>query len=828
MTYTIVRGDTLTSIAKKFNTTIDKLMALNPIIKDKNKICAGWVIKVSGEADPAPVPKNNQPIVTKPALLANSRREVYSTWEWSKHEDTKEYHVQWMWSWGIGKPDWTETTTKSQFSSFTPPEYATKVSIVVTPIPLTDKIGKDQIDTPRFTASPSERQIFDYKTLPPETPPPPKVTLKGNVLTAELTSLALDGAESIRFQVYRQGVTDTIYNDSFTGIPIVQNRVSYSCTVADGGKYLVRCQAIGPTGESAWSDETPDGYSEVAVTRPNAPKGITTCKALSKTSVELAWDEVEGASGYEVEYTDDEADFDYYGGIPKEQPIYNYCTIKGLDSGKRYYFRVRAVNEANLYSEWCDPKSVVIGTKPATPTTWSSTTTAIVGEIVTLYWVHNTEDGSSETRANIKLIVNGKETDIEQPKSQKEEEKDKVSFYPIDTTEYPAGAKIYWQVQTRGITNEYSEWSTQREINIYAQPTLTLVITDAKYAPLQKLKAFPINVFGTAGPNTQTPIGYHVTIAANESYDTTDRIGNRKKVLKNEIVYSKYFDIDTALDIEITASDVDLQNNVTYTVNGVVSMNSGLTAEASRQFTVAWSDEIYAPTARIGINTDNYSAIINPYCDDEKGKIIPDILMSVYRREFDGKFTEIVHDMPNARGSYVTDPHPPLDYARYRIVAMTKSTGAMSFYDTPAYPVGGKAILIQWDEQWQGFDVAAEIGAVSNVSWTGSMLKLPYNIDVSNSHSPDVELIEYIGRSHPVSYYGTQLGETASWKVDIPADDKETLYALRRLAKWMGDVYVREPSGSGYWAHVTVSFSQTHREVIIPVTLEIARVEGGV
>ena len=43
-------------------------------------------------------------------------------------------------------------------------------------------------------------------------------------------------------------------------------------------------------------------------------------------------------------------------------------------------------------------------------------------------------------------------------------------------------------------------------------------------------------------------------------------------------------------------------------------------------------------------------------------------------------------------------------------------------------------------------------------------------------------------------------------KTIVDKNDKETLYALRRLAKWMGDVYVREPSGSGYWANVTVSF----------------------
>ena len=108
------------------------------------------------------------------------------------------------------------------------------------------------------------------------------------------------------------------------------------------------------------------------------------------------------------------------------------------------------------------------------------------------------------------------------------------------------------------------------------------------------------------------------------------------------------------------------------------------------------------------------------------------------------------------------------------------------------------------------------------------MLKLPYNIDMSDSNGSDVELVEYIGREHPISYYGTQLGTVQTWKTDIPKSDIETIYALRRLQNWMGDVYVREPSGSGYWANVAVSFDINHKEVIIPVSISIKRVEGGV
>ena len=145
----------------------------------------------------------------------------------------------------------------------------------------------------------------------------------------------------------------------------------------------------------------------------------------------------------------------------------------------------------------------------------------------------------------------------------------------------------------------------------------------------------------------------------------------------------------------------------------------------------------------------------------------------------------------------------------------------------PGYPVGCKSVVIQWNDQWSNFDVSEE-SEMEQPAWSGSMLILPYNIDVRDDHNIDVAHVNYIGRKRPVSYYGTQLGETATWDVEIIKSDKDTLYALRRLAIWTGDVYIREPSGSGYWASMSVSFSQTHTELTIPVSMDITRVEGGI
>ena len=45
---------------------------------------------------------------------------------------------------------------------------------------------------------------------------------------------------------------------------------------------------------------------------------------------------------------------------------------------------------------------------------------------------------------------------------------------------------------------------------------------------------------------------------------------------------------------------------------------------------------------------------------------------------------------------------------------------------------------------------------------------------------------------------------------------------------YMGDVYVREPSGVGHWANIKVSYNKNYDSLVIPVTINITRVDGGI
>lgn len=748
-------------------------------------------------------------------VQTGTERTLYATWTWSK-KNTENYKVAWDYYvdgiWFVG----THTTTENKQHTYNPPDNAVIVRFRIIPIAKTRKVGGKE--TKYWTASWTAYKEYHLSDLPPSKPGVPDVTVEDYKLTAILENLDVNGTY-IQFKVVENDTT--VYKISDTTIKTETNSARYACIITPGNTYKVACRACRDTLYSEWSE-----FSAEVSSVPRAPATITTCRANSETSVYLEWEEVPSAETYDIEYATKKEYFDGSDATTEVNGIeFTHYELTGLQTGELYFFRVRAINK-NGESGWSDIKSCTIGKEPVAPTTWSSTTTAIAGEPLNLYWVHNSADESSQTYGELELIIDGVKETYTIKNSEDEDEKDKTSVYPIDTSKFVEGSKILWRVRTAGVTKVYGEWSIQREINVYSPPTLAVEVTDADGSTLDVVTTLPFYISALSGPKTQQPIGYHLTIVAQDSYETIDDVGRTKQITKGDEVYSKYFDISSALLVEFLPNNIDLENNVSYTVNCVVTMNSGLNAEGTTTFRVAWTDVEYEPDAEIGIDPNSLTALIRPYCEDEEGNLIPDVYLSVYRREFDGGFTEIIGNVDNSDSLFVTDPHPALDYARYRIVATSKTTGAISYYDVPGYPVEETAVIIQWDEEWSTFDTTNE-DELSEPAWAGSLLRLPYNIDVTDSHSTDVSMVNYIGRKRPVTYYGTQLGETSTWNVVIPKSDTETLYGLRRLAVWTGDVYVREPSGSGYWANLSVSFSQKHTELTIPITLNITRVEGG-
>jgi LysM repeat protein len=829
----------LSEIAEKYKPSgtstydyVDTLVKWNDI-SNPDKIYVGQILTVTNGTTKSKTNNSNKAIILQFGELASTPGTLFATWKWTK-SNTENYDTQWQYY--DSKAGWlsgNKGTTDIKESTYSIPSGAVKVRFRVKPI--SKKRTVNNKETSYWTATWSSYKTFNANALKPSTPSTPSLEIENLQATVSIDNIGSDtNTTHVQFKIVKND-TGTTYSSS--PIKLKNTYASYVFKIDAGHEYKAACRSYNSKSKtySDWSS-----WSSSQNTIPAAPKSITKLYAYSNTQIYIEWSRVASAESYEVQYTTKK---DYFDTASSEvhsettpQSAGQTKMILSVETGDEYFFRVRAVNSAGE-SSWTPIKSCVIGKKPAAPTTWSSTSNAIVGETVNLYWMHNSVDGSTKQYSELCMTINGEERIYRiDHTTDKEEDWEKPGAFTLDTSTYTEGIKMEWKVKTAGVFVDgqgivFSDWSVTRKVDIWAPPTLGISMTDSSEVAVETLTTFPFYISGEAGPSTQKPICYHVNITANEGYETVDDIGNKKIVSVGDSVYSKLFDTNEQLLIELSAHNIDLENNISYTVTVEVTMDSGLSTQASLEFTVAWEDKEYSPNAEIFIDYDNISASIRPFCEDENGELLDDITLSVYRREFDGTFTEIGSDIGNLSYTFITDPHPALDYARYRIVAKTESTGAVSYYDLPGYPVGEKAVIIQWDEEWQSFEVTSEDTAAEEreqPTWTGSLLKLPYNIDVSDSYNPDVAHVEYIGRRHPVSYYGTQVGSTSSWSVEIDKKDTETLYALRRLAVWMDDVYVREPSGSGYWANIKLQYPQTHCELTIPVSIDVTRVEGGI
>ena len=940
--YKVKHGDSLWSIVEAYNPgmppheislEVERLAALNNI-RDADYIVIDQTVKDTASKPEDKPPESKMRVgISSYGVLASDSKTAVVTWSWDdghQKTGTSGYKVVWEYlttvlndssmiiiggntstHWYHGKTDEPKVEDfyySAERSMYTIPDGATQIRVKISPtVKEGGELKSSSVDWTDWYS------FYVDQLVPPDNPSGLTVDIDDSKLVATISSIDTDKIGYVDFALHTGDYGDSIVKSECVAVREVSKSASVSFDVYPGNKYYIRYRVSKNKG-TRYSDFS--NLEGPYYTVPLAPTNLT-LRAIDETEIYISWSSVATAEKYGIRYSTEKRYLEMSSGDITDAETSGNQTeyaLTGLESGKEYFFQVRAVNEGGE-SEWSSIQSIIIGENPAPPTTWSSVSTAIIDESVYLYWVHNSKDGSYQRTAI--LEINGKSFEIIiDEKDAEDGVTSMVELIPssnnislsmngksIGNVPYSIGDPIKWRVQTIGVTGTAGDWSIERTISAYAKPRLNtqMYVKDSEGNKnyISSLSSFPFYVSCITYNSDQSPISYSIDISASENYETTNNVGNEITVTAGTKVYSKHIDGFMYEDVEIGPGDINLKNNVTYILHTTVFMDSGLTADNTQEFAVSYGSvqPKFSLEAIVTPNLESVTTTIVPYCENRvksyykvekignvyrttstelKGPIyrlyvddrdkqfssaktetgetvyygadygddenpgnrhfyhevitattIQKMLLSVYRREFDGSFTELSKDLPSENFTAVTDPHPSLDYARYRIVARSADTGEISYYDLPARELGVKYVVIQWDEAWSLFDYA-EGHTIAKAPYGGSILKLPYNIDVSDSYDSDVTLVNYIGREHPVSYYGTQIGQTASWEMSVDKTDVETIYGLRRLARWMGDVYVREPSGSGYWARVKVSFNQKHKDPIVPVSLEITRVDGGV
>lgn len=761
-------------------------------------------------------------------LQQGTERTVYATWPATGYKRQDGYVVTWYYDTGQGI--WfvgNDSSTANLIATYTAPSNATRVLV---------RIGPKPNNKAKWCTDQSAYAIYDKgwatkpdDPTPPEDPTPAApgsvdIEVKGKKVTVKVPNYndaKCDG--NLRIQIVEDD--SKVVSDAKVALSLNSASYEWSYAVIGGHRYKARAMAIGSKGtNSAWSSYSSNQYT------PPGKATISAVVSVSKNSVDVRWQALTGAESYTIEYTSETVDGKpvWDSGSSAVQSASGITAthfyVSSLDY-KRWYFRLKGVGISGAGDgEWSDDASLVLGTTPDKPTTWSYTTVGRVGTPIVFNWVHSSEDGSEQSGAIIGITVNnGAESTVTLTTQ---------SSYSYQTNNLPDGAVIKWRVRTRGtigIATEWGAYSEYRQVVVYSPPSIQFSVGYPGEGEYPVVRQFPIEITGLSAPLSQTPVSYFVSIRANTQYDISGADGIEIHVTANQEVYSKYIPTSSHnLALTLNPGDIYLNEGTAYTVTVTVAMSNGLTAEESHIFMAQWDAGEWDPSGEVTIDKNLLTAYIRPFCADNWGfEYREGFMLGVYRIDFDGNLTEISTGIDPAGNITVSDLHPSLDFARYRITATDLKTGVVSYADLPAIPVGVGGAVIQWEGEAESFYADPyDLDSIVN-TWSGTMIRLPYNVDVSDDISPDVSLVEYIGRKHPVSYYGTQQGSTSRWTAEFSKQDVETLGKIRALSIYPGDVFVREASGTGYWANVKVSTSIPHDKPTVLVTFAITRVEGG-
>ena len=101
-----------------------------------------------------------------------------------------------------------------------------------------------------------------------------------------------------------------------------------------------------------------------AASKPAAPAGVT-ATAKSSSTVRVEWKAVTGAAKYTVFYSADNKTYKAYGTVKT-----TYSTVKKLNAGTKYYFRVKALDASGNKSAY---SKTTVATTPAGETKSSGT-----------------------------------------------------------------------------------------------------------------------------------------------------------------------------------------------------------------------------------------------------------------------------------------------------------------------------------------------------------------------------------------------------------------------------------------------------------------------
>lgn len=504
-------------------------------------------------------------------------------------------------------------------------------------------------------------------------------------------------------------------------------------------------------------------------------------------------------------------------------------TLSKAEGGRSWWARVRRRSDEAV-SAWVGlvtvelpPSAGQLDTENlGAPTPTTTSMAYMLDEDILLSWIHNSGSNSQQTAWQVEVGLPDGTAATMTGDGQLGESPS--TYITPDDLGLVDGDVATWRVRTQGVWPGYwSPWSKSQSFNVYSRPVATIGLSQN---PLTSLPlAITVDALSQGGesmPAGNRPIMCALTISAVDDVESTYPDGSIRYIAAGEEVWSGFYDAESdeyvqdGWEVSLDASDVTLSGAATYRVRATVSTMMGMRCEAETDLTCEWEMEVPPPRCSTYFDAATLSCTIYPWCEELVGfdpetgdqlfDLRDDTVLSVYRVNQDGSTELVAEGLENDGAASCVDPRCAFGTCTYRIVARDTETGAQ----------GANDYIVQSGYQ----RVVVDFGADS--------VELKYNIEWTEDHNPDVEFLNFHGRSNPVAHWGTQRGHKAHIKASlIKGTDEQTLSKLRQLADYRGACYVREPTGLAWWASVVpkqMSGGYLTREQ--QVELDVTRIEA--
>lgn len=562
-------------------------------------------------------------------------------------------------------------------------------------------------------------------------------------------------------------------------------------------------------------------------TLPSAPSAVSASENDSSDGIIVRWNWTwSEADGVQLAWADHSDAWE----STDEPSTYNVTkihasrwTISGLDTGKKWYIRVRYTKgsgDATTYGPWSRIVSVDLTSAPAIPSL--EVTPDIITEDghTTATWAYMSTDGTAQAGSEICEATVSADGIAYGNVIARTSTLQHIDIYPADLG-WTAGTSHFLAVRVISASGRTSDdWSPLCPVTI--APAVTAAFSSYSLVDQEVSDGFDTDgnaVSHNAKVLTDLPLkvtvdtSFPVTVSVIRAIDfpILRPDNSMHDGFAGEVIASA--EGNGGEEITITKDDLlgNLDDDCRYYLTATAHDDYGQYADCKQEFEVHFSHQPVAAEVTVEIDEDDLIAKITAAKPD--GAADTDTI-DIYRLSTD--LPELIVKDGSFGVTYV-DPYPAFgEYCGHRVVVKTASGDYKGADD-----------VFTWtdtDSIEDGSDILEKNYFV--VDFGAARAVLPYNLTLDNSWKKDFESTSYLGGS-VVGDWGAAVTRDLSVNTDsIIAFDIDTIRTMRALAEYTGICHVRTPDGSSFAADVEVTESRETENDLANYSLSISRVES--